>query len=81
MEKLTPLPISREMWAMIAEEWKWAVLGGNGYVYFFDSKPSIHKFRYEWIDSDGWDGCDSILAINTDGINWRLSLTKRPEDV
>ncbi|OCG38109.1 hypothetical protein [Gilliamella sp. Gris1-4] len=77
----TPLPISREMWAMINEKWKWAVLGCNGCVYFFDSEPFINNVRYDWVDSDGWEGCDSVLEINIDGVSWRLSLTKRPEDV
>ena len=77
----TPLPISREMWAMINEKWKWAVLGSNGYVYFFNHQPSIDEVRIAWTDYKGWEGCGSVLAINTNGINWRLSLTKRPEDV
>ncbi|MWP62024.1 hypothetical protein [Gilliamella sp. Pas-s25] len=77
----TPLPISREMWALINEKWKWAVLGSNGYVYFFNHQPSIDEVRITWTDYEGWGGCYSVLAINIDGVSWRLSLTERPEDV
>jgi hypothetical protein len=85
MEKLTPLPISREMWNLIDEEWNWAVLDSNGYVLFFNEEPFIYKPECRWLSrdygEDYGDGCDSVLKINTNGINWEQSLTKRPEDV
>ncbi|MWN89467.1 hypothetical protein GQ597_01900 [Gilliamella sp. Pra-s65] len=78
--QLTPLPISREIWAMIAPKWKWAAMDKDGEVYFYTDKPYINTRDIGWANSGG-DYCGSALATNTDDINWRLSLTERPEGV
>ena len=75
----TPL-ITREMWAMIAPEWKWAAMNESKNVDFFTHKPVLYKQEGIWGFNVG-NYCNSVLAINTDGINWERSLTKRPEDV
>ncbi|KFA58924.1 hypothetical protein A9G48_00515 [Gilliamella sp. wkB18] len=79
-QKPTPLPITREIWAMIAEEWKWASMDKSKDVNFFTHEPAIYKPDGIWGFNVG-NYCQSILAINTNGINWEQSLTKRPEDV
>lgn len=76
----TPLPITREMWAMIASEWKWAAMDSDGEVYFYTDEPCISARGFSW-DSCGGDYCNSVLETNANSTNWRLSLTKRPEDV
>jgi hypothetical protein len=78
--KPTYLPISREMWQMISKEWKWASMDENKGVNFFTHEPVIYKPDGIWGFNVG-NYCQSILAINTNGINWEQSLTKRPEDV
>lgn len=77
--KPTPF-ITREMWAMIAPEWKWAAMDRDGEVYFYTDEPCISTRDWMWTRGGG-DYCNSVLAINTDSINWERSLTERPEDV
>lgn len=77
--KPTPL-ITREMWAMIAPEWKWVAMDSDGEVYFYTDEPYISARGFDWANCGG-DYCNSVLAINTDSINWERSLTERPEDV
>ena len=74
------LPITREMWAMIDEKWKWAAEDGSGDVYFYTAKPLISKSAGIWL-SGGDEQCRCALMINTNGIDWRKSLTRRPEGV
>ena len=72
------LPITTEMWAMIDKKWKWAVMNEDGEVLFYKEKP-YNTGEYWYTDSCG---CTlNILAIDTDRIDWRKSLTKRPEGV
>lgn len=76
-----PIPlITREMWAMIAPEWKWAAMDKDGKVYFYTDEPCINTRNIGWTNCGG-DYCNSVLATNANSTNWRLSLTKRPEDV
>lgn len=81
--RIAPQPaplITREMWAMIASEWKWAAMDSDGEVYFYTDEPCISARGFSW-DSCGGDYCNSVLETNANSTNWRLSLTKRPEDV
>lgn len=81
--RIVPKPtslITREMWAMIAPEWKWAAMDGDGEVYFYTDEPCISTRDWMWTCGGG-DYCNSVLAINTDSINWERSLTERSEDV
>ena len=81
--RIVPKPnslITREMWAMITPEWKWAAMDGDGEVYFYTDEPCISTRDWMWTCGGG-DYCNSVLAINTDSINWERSLTERPEDV
>ena len=81
--RIVPKPtslITREMWAMIAPEWKWAAMDGDGEVHFYTDEPCISIRDWMWTCGGG-DYCNSVLAINTDSINWERSLTERPEDV
>lgn len=80
VQRPTPLPISHEMWRMINKKWKWAVKDKGGNVWFYTHEPSLGKEKDIWVCHAG-DYCRSILIINTDGIDWKQSLTKRPEDV
>ncbi|OCG71895.1 hypothetical protein A9G43_03850 [Gilliamella sp. Occ3-1] len=76
----TPLPISREMWTLIDRTWNYAAIDANGRVFFFERKPYIVATDELWSSNTGkYIGC--ALAINIEGINWKWSLTERPEDV
>ncbi|OCG58747.1 hypothetical protein [Gilliamella sp. GillExp13] len=76
----TPLPISREMWTLIDRTWNYAAMDANGRVFFFERKPYLVATDKLWSSNTGkYTGC--ALAINIEGINWKWSLTKRPEDV
>ena len=72
------LPITREMWAMIDKEWKWAAKDKDGEVCFYKEKP-FKTNRYWYAVSDHY--ALNVLTLNTDGIDWRKSLTRRPEGV
>lgn len=72
------LPITKEMWRMIDEKWKWAAMDEDGEVWFYKEKP--YNTGEGW-HIDSWGYILNILAIDTDGIDWRKSLTRRPEGV
>lgn len=72
------LPITREMWGMLDKKWKWAAKDNDGGVWFYVERPSKGDCCWH-ADSQG---CAlNALVLNTDGIDWRKSLTKRPEGV
>lgn len=74
------LPITREMWGMLDKKWKWAAKDENDQIYFYTDEPYVFGDYNYWCVRGG--RCiKSILAINADGIDWRKSLTKRPEGV
>jgi hypothetical protein len=76
----TPLPITRNMWRKISKKWKYAAMDKDGEVYFYINEPCADKYGGCWNDFSN-EYCRSVLFFNIDGINWRLSLTERPEDV
>jgi hypothetical protein len=78
--KPTSLPIPHKMWAMIDKKWKYAAMDDDGDVFFYNNKPVLTTTRGTWC-CDGGGAIGSVLAINIGGINWKQSLTKRPEDV
>lgn len=81
--KLTPLPISRELWGFINKDFRFCVMDRFGLVLFYKERPEIYE--NEWCIPNKPDDSDRCLAfplyINTDGINWKTSLTERPEGV
>ncbi|MWN91294.1 hypothetical protein GQ597_11350 [Gilliamella sp. Pra-s65] len=77
----TPLPITRNMWRKISKKWKYAAMDKDGEVYFYINEPYTDKDDDCWNNCSSSEYCRSVLFFNIDGINWSLSLTKRPEDV
>ena len=74
---LTPLPISRELWSYIDKKWQYAAMEQDGRIFFYHAKPIIEGDYW----SASFNMSDCPLNINTDGIDWKLSLTERPEGV
>ena len=72
------LPIAKGIWAIIDKEWKWAAKDKDGEVCFYKEKP-FKTNRYWYAASDHY--ALNVLTLNTDGIDWRKSLTRRPEGV
>lgn len=64
-------------WEHIKPEYKWAAMDADGSVYFHKINPEISPL--------GWNSgvivSASALNIDTAGIDWRESLTDRPEGV
>ena len=81
--KLTPLPISRELWGFIDKDFRFCVMDRFGLVLFYKERPEIYENEWRIPNKPGdSDRCLAFpLYINTDGINWKTSLTERPEGV
>lgn len=65
-------------WEVIRPEYKWAAMDFDKTIAIFKQKP--------YMDADDWAGgscavVGGIFNINTTGIDWRDSLTERPEGV
>lgn len=74
--KATPLNIP---WKHIHPQWKYAAINDMGRVVLFKNKPElINNWGPCWWASGDECSISGILNINTDNINWELSLTKRP---
>lgn len=61
-------------WEVIKPEYKWAAMNENDEVRFYVEKPIYRSNHY-------WNGAcvTSPLNIDTDFIDWRESLVKRPD--
>ena len=81
--KLTPLPISRELWGFIDKDIRFCAMDEDGEVYLYEECPKLIEHAGEWNVTHITD--DSYLAfplcINTQGVYWKTSLTERPEGV
>lgn len=81
--KATPLPITPEMWAMIDQKYKWAVLVKGAFektnVVFTAEKPERNAEMWDF--SNVITLCFSPLTIDTTGIVPELSMTERPRIV
>lgn len=65
-------------WKVIRPEYKWAAMDDSGAVWVYAEKP--------YANDSAWGSCDGLetidaLNIDTAGIDWRESLTARPEGV
>lgn len=65
-------------WEHIKPEYKWAALNTYGSLVFYREKPSIGQNAWA-ADGGGYFGIP--INIDTAGIDWRESLTSRPEGV
>lgn len=69
----TPLDIP---WEFVNERFKYAAMDGGGTIWFFKEEPN----KYDKFWDDGYPAVTAgPLKINTDGIQWDKSLTKRPD--
>ncbi|MDF7671143.1 hypothetical protein PT276_08065 [Orbaceae bacterium ESL0721] len=77
--KATPLPIP---WEVIPSNWKFAAMDSDGEVFIFTGEPYILERGLQWWCRSAFEvRFADILKIDTTGIDWRKSLTKRPEGV
>lgn len=67
--KATPLDIP---WHIIKDEFKFAAMDSDSSVWVYLNEPSIRCCKRAGIR------IDELIEIKTDGIDWKLSLTKRP---
>lgn len=69
-------------WAHIKPECKFAALQGTGEVWFYEIEPELRADkRGAWWFGKGADCWESVLMIDTSGIDPEHSLTARPEGV
>lgn len=67
-------------WEHIRPEYKWAAMGRRNEVKLFIEKPKMDHGRWISANCGGFNYLD-VLRIDKDGIDWRESLTARPEGV
>lgn len=72
--KATPLNIP---WQHIHPQWEWAAMDKDGSVWAYSDKPLLTQGSWSYIDDCVW--LSRVMCINTDNINWKISLTERPE--
>jgi len=67
-------------WGHIKPEFKWAAMDENGDVWAYSTEPfAVGDRKGNWCGDD-FHKISSILNIDTSGIDWRESLTQRPEN-
>ncbi|OTQ30943.1 hypothetical protein B6D19_10595 [Gilliamella apicola] len=76
--KPTPIPVSRKTWKKITKEFRFIVMDKN--EHFYHCKKAPKRVDGEWLLSEV-EHIKSPLVFNSDGIDWRTSLTERPEGV
>jgi hypothetical protein len=64
-------------WQFIKPEFKWAAMDNDGEVYLHIDKPSFGS--QDWVTNSGYCRIDHKLNIDTTGVDWKTSLTQRPE--
>ena len=74
----TPIPVSRKIWKKINKEFRFIVMDKN--ERFYHCKKAPKRVDGEWLLSEV-EHIKSPLVFNSDGIDWRTSLTERPEGV
>lgn len=87
--KPTPLPISLEMWRMFNKKWQIATMSSGERIYLHEDTSLLEPVYGEWSTSDLGADFDTVnkiditdlIEVNTDTINWRLSVTRRPKGV
>ena len=72
----TPIPVSRKIWKKINKEFRFIVMDKN--ERFYHCKKAPKRVDGEWLLSEV-EHIKSPLVFNSDGIDWRTSLTERPE--
>lgn len=66
-------------WEHIKPEYKWAAMDNDGAILFSTKEPKVGV--EVWLVSGESDVGIRSININTTGIDWRESLTARPEGV
>lgn len=64
-------------WEHIKEEYKWAAMDSDHDVIFYTENPA----QSDMCSVSRWGQVAGVLNIDTTGIDWRESLTARPEGV
>lgn len=66
-------------WQFIKPEFKWVAMDENGNIYLHVDKPVIRSF--DWYTESDCRRIDHIYMLNIDttGVDWKTSLTQRPD--
>lgn len=78
--RTTPKPVKKlDMpWQFIKPEFKWAAMDKDGEIHLHEEKPEC---GYDYFYSSNYSSLVYILNIDTTGVDWKTSLTQRPEGV
>lgn len=84
--KVTPLSIPRKLWGSFDKDIRFCAINRYGLVCFYKQRPKLYEdgWRVTNNPNDRFPASPRLfpqLYIYTDGINWKTSLTERPEGV
>lgn len=82
---LTPIPIPNGVWQLIDKRINYIVLSEDNYFMAFEKEPVLNKSNNGWDNADDdanrvYCFNDDWVGINKEELNWKTSLTKRPDD-
>jgi len=66
-------------WKFIKPEFKWVAMDKDGEIYLHIDKPAFGSWN--WVTNSGYCRIDQKLNIDTTGVDWKTSLTERPDGV
>lgn len=82
----TPIPIPNGVWQLIDERINFIVMSEDNYFMAFEKEPKLNEFINTWENNEDDDEnrvyCFNAnwVDIDTKGLDWKKSLTKRPEE-
>lgn len=66
-------------WEHIKPKFRWAAMDQDGEIFIYELKPHIGEISWSW-EGGELTNIHKALNIDTSGIDWRESLTQRPEN-
>lgn len=73
--------INSDIWEMVDKEFEYMAIDADGSIYVYEYKPYLEDDHWsaDERDDDYEEISESVLNIDTDNIDWRYSLVKRPD--
>lgn len=73
-------PIKGIPWEVIDRKWNWAAMDDDGCICLYDNKPRRLSENWTYAGTeDDYFYVQGYFKLDTTGVDWTTSLTKRPE--